>query len=92
MSKGAGKIGFPDAGRPGDDQVVVLFDPAALCELKEERLVQPALEEALGREVTFMERPSRDEIDALPADAVVAYSPDINVQQLTGAVHARIKR
>lgn len=29
---------------------------------------------------------------SLPADAVVAYSPDINVQQLTGAVHARIKR
>lgn len=35
------------------------------------RLVQPALEEALGRSVTFMERPSREEIDALPADAVV---------------------
>ena len=35
------------------------------------RLVQPALEAALGRAVSFMERPSRAEIDALPADAVV---------------------
>lgn len=35
------------------------------------RLVQPALEEALGRPVTFMDTPSRDQIDALPADAVV---------------------
>ena len=34
-------------------------------------LVQPALEAALGRAVTFMERPSRAAIDALPADAVV---------------------
>ena len=34
-------------------------------------LVQPALEAALGREVTFMERPSRAAIDALPGDAVV---------------------
>ena len=34
-------------------------------------LVQPALEAALGRAVTFMERPSRVAIDALPADAVV---------------------
>jgi phosphoglycerate kinase len=30
------------------------------------RLVQPALELALGRAVVFMERPSRTEIDALP--------------------------
>ncbi len=35
------------------------------------RLVQPALEAALGRKVTFMERPSRAEIDALPQNAVV---------------------
>lgn len=35
------------------------------------RHVQPALEAALGREVTFMERPSRAAIDALPYDAVV---------------------
>jgi phosphoglycerate kinase len=35
------------------------------------KLVQPALEAALGRAVTFMERPSRAAIDALPADAVV---------------------
>jgi phosphoglycerate kinase len=35
------------------------------------KLVQPALEEALGRDVTFMERPSRDAIDALPANSVV---------------------
>lgn len=35
------------------------------------RHVQPALEAALGRGVTFMERPSRAEIDALPQDAVV---------------------
>lgn len=34
-------------------------------------LVQPALEAALGRAVTFMERPGRAAIDALPADAVV---------------------
>ena len=34
-------------------------------------LVQPALEAALGRKVTFMERPSRAAIDALPGDAVV---------------------
>ena len=35
------------------------------------RLVQPALEAALGRKVTFMERPSRAAIDALPQNAVV---------------------
>jgi phosphoglycerate kinase len=35
------------------------------------RLVQPALEAALGRAVTFIERPSRAAIEALPADAVV---------------------
>jgi phosphoglycerate kinase len=35
------------------------------------RLVQPALEAALGRAVVFMERPSRAAIDALPGDAVV---------------------
>jgi phosphoglycerate kinase len=33
--------------------------------------VQPALEAALGRAVTFMERPNRAAIDALPQDAVV---------------------
>ncbi|MGB4829293.1 MAG: phosphoglycerate kinase, partial [Paracoccaceae bacterium] len=35
------------------------------------RHVQPALEAALGQNVTFMERPNRAAIDALPADAVV---------------------
>ena len=35
------------------------------------RHVQPALEAALGRNVVFMERPSRADIDALPGDAVV---------------------
>ena len=35
------------------------------------RLVQPALEAALGRGVVFLERPDRAAIDALPADAVV---------------------
>ncbi len=35
------------------------------------RLVLPALEEKLGQSVTFIERPSRDAIDALPMDAVV---------------------
>ncbi|CAN1532904.1 Pgk 3-phosphoglycerate kinase [Paracoccaceae bacterium] len=35
------------------------------------RLVQPALEAALGRAVTFVERPDRAMIDALPGDAVV---------------------
>ena len=34
-------------------------------------LVQPALETALGRTVTFMERPSRTAIEALAPDAVV---------------------
>ena len=34
-------------------------------------LVQPALETALGRAVTFMERPSRAAIEALAPDAVV---------------------
>jgi phosphoglycerate kinase len=34
-------------------------------------LVQPALEAALGRKVTFMERPTRAAIDALPKDAVI---------------------
>ncbi len=35
------------------------------------RLVQPALEAALGRGVTFIERPSRTAIAALPSDAVI---------------------
>jgi phosphoglycerate kinase len=35
------------------------------------RHVQPALEAALGRGVVFMERPSRADLDAQPADAVV---------------------
>ena len=35
------------------------------------RVVLPALEAALGREVTFIERPDRGQIDALPQDAVV---------------------
>lgn len=35
------------------------------------RLVQPTLETALGHSVTFMERPSRAAIDALPSDAVI---------------------
>ena len=35
------------------------------------RLVQPALEEALGREVVIMESPSRADIDALPKNSVV---------------------
>ena len=35
------------------------------------RLVRPALEEVLGRTVTFIEKPSREEIDGLPGDAVV---------------------
>ena len=35
------------------------------------RLVQPALEAALGQSVTFIERPNRAAIDALPQDAVV---------------------
>ena len=35
------------------------------------RITLPALEEALGRSVTFIERPSRADIDALPADTVV---------------------
>ncbi|WP_292288058.1 phosphoglycerate kinase [Marivita sp.] len=33
--------------------------------------VQPALEEALGRDVIFIETPSRDQIDSLPANSVV---------------------
>ncbi|RYG91944.1 phosphoglycerate kinase [Loktanella sp. IMCC34160] len=35
------------------------------------RVTLPALEEALGRPVTFIEKPSRDQIDALPMDTVV---------------------
>ncbi|WP_424968930.1 phosphoglycerate kinase [Dinoroseobacter sp. S76] len=35
------------------------------------RIVQPALEEALGQAVTFVERPSRDALEALPAGSVV---------------------
>jgi phosphoglycerate kinase len=35
------------------------------------RLVLPALEAALARPVTFIETPSRETLDALPADAVV---------------------
>lgn len=35
------------------------------------RLVQPALQVALGHAVTFMEHPSRAAIDALPANAVI---------------------
>ncbi|MCK0148795.1 phosphoglycerate kinase [Marivita sp. S6314] len=35
------------------------------------RITLPALEDALGRAVTFVERPSREDIDALPMDAVV---------------------
>lgn len=34
-------------------------------------LVQPTLEQALGHSVTFMQRPSRAAIDALPSDAVI---------------------
>ncbi len=35
------------------------------------RIVQPALEKALGRTVTFVERPDRAFIDAQPMDAVI---------------------
>ena len=35
------------------------------------RLILPALETALGRPVTFLERPSRADIDALPTTAVI---------------------
>ncbi|MEM1077162.1 MAG: phosphoglycerate kinase [Pseudomonadota bacterium] len=35
------------------------------------RIVQPALEEALGQAVTFVERPSRDALQTLPAGSVV---------------------
>lgn len=35
------------------------------------RQVLPALESALGREVTFVEKPSREALDALPGDTVV---------------------
>ena len=35
------------------------------------RVTLPAVEAALGREVTFIERPSREMIDALPLDSVV---------------------
>ena len=35
------------------------------------RLVQPALQAALGHAITFMERPSRAAIDALPQNAIV---------------------
>lgn len=35
------------------------------------RITVPTLEEKLGRPITFIERPSRDALEALPADAVV---------------------
>ena len=35
------------------------------------RLILPTLEAALGHSVTFIERPSRSDIDALPASAVI---------------------
>ncbi|SLN60028.1 phosphoglycerate kinase [Pseudooctadecabacter jejudonensis] len=35
------------------------------------RITVPTLEKVLGRTVTFMERPSRDDIDAAPADSVI---------------------
>lgn len=35
------------------------------------RLILPTLEAALGHSVTFIERPSRSDIDALPANAVI---------------------
>lgn len=35
------------------------------------RVTVPTLEKVLGRSVTFIERPSREEIDAAPADAVI---------------------
>ncbi len=35
------------------------------------RIVVPALQEALGKEVHFIERPDRASIDALPSDAVI---------------------
>ncbi|MEL6959571.1 MAG: phosphoglycerate kinase [Pseudomonadota bacterium] len=35
------------------------------------RVTVPTLEQVLGRPVTFIERPSRDEIDALPQDSVI---------------------
>ena len=60
-AKGAKVVLLAHFGRP-KGQVV---DDMSL------RHVQPALESALGYEVTFMARPSRAAIDALPQGAVV---------------------
>ena len=35
------------------------------------RVTLPALQEAVGREVTFIERPSREALDAMPQDSVI---------------------
>jgi len=61
LAKGGSPILLAHFGRPKGQ-----FVP----ELSLSPLV-PALAEAFGTEVTFIERPSRDAIDALPANAVV---------------------
>lgn len=42
LPQGTGQPGFADTAGPGDQQVALLFDPAACSQLLEERLVQAA--------------------------------------------------
>ncbi len=61
LAKGGSPVLLAHFGRPKGKP-----DPASSL-----RIVQPALEQALGREVIFVERPDRGWIDAQPADAVI---------------------
>jgi len=61
LARGAKVVLLAHFGRPKG-----IVDPSMSL-----TLVQPALEAALGRSVTFMDHPTRAEIDALPQNAVV---------------------
>lgn len=61
LAKGGRPVLLAHFGRPKGQYVPEMSLRATL----------PALEAALGRNVTFMERPSRDALEALPGDVVV---------------------
>jgi len=42
LDEGRGEPGFPDAGRPGDQQMVVIADPAARAEAQDHLAAEPA--------------------------------------------------
>jgi hypothetical protein len=42
MAEGAGKLAFPDAGRPGQREIVVSVDPIARNKLLEQSAIEPA--------------------------------------------------